>query len=187
MAVYSNRNLHDYMDKAANANSNNPNGDYDIFYQFALSNDDYIVMTERDGNSTISIQALNAAGNQIPGSNTITFQGGSNSAFVWDTGYRSSQNGNTNQTQELYVCDFQGAGGPIRFIEGAEGSELDFSQGNVVYRNASGNSIAPGASGFNPAIRSFEISFPAPDTFAAWDGTGAQPSFSIRYRARIAE
>lgn len=291
--VYSNRNIRDYMDKAASANSNNPNGDYDIFYQFALSNDDYIVMTERDGNSQISIQALNSAGNRIPGSNEIIFAGGGNSAFTWDTGYRSSQDGNNGQTQqlavvdislfntsanifglrvinnsgadnkilvasddefennvpnpngsalpvfsvlktaqvnngsdpdfylpgtaviynvlvsnsgtgspdagsftmsddlpdgvELFVGDFQGSGGPIRFLDGSVSSGLDFSQANVIYRNAGGSVIAPGASGYNPAIRSFEITFPAPDTFDGYSGSGAQPSATFRYQVRIVE
>ncbi len=292
-AVYSNRDIRDYMDKASSANSNNPNGDYDIFYQFALSNDDYIVMAERDGNSTISIQALDANGNRLPGSNEIIFQGGGNSAFQWDTGYRSGQDGNNGQTQELAVIDislfntndnifglrvinnsgadnkilvasddefennvpnpagsalpiftvlktaqvangsdpdfylpgtdviytvtvtnsglgspdlgsftftddlpdavelfvgnFQGAGGPINFTEGSEPSDLDFSQVNVVYRNASGSAISPGSSGYNPNITSFEINFPAPDTFDGYDGTGPQPSFTVSYRVRIKE
>jgi|GEM_PF-5831190 len=104
--IYSNTSLRDYVNKAQNANANNPDGDYDIFYQFALSNDDYIVVAERDGNSEISLRALDAFGSVIAGSETLVFQGGGNSAYTWDTGYRSALDDNTSdQTLELSVVD----------------------------------------------------------------------------------
>lgn len=77
----------------------------DISYQFSLSNDDYLVVAERNGNSELSIQALNAAGAVIPGSQILVFKTGGNTFFEWDTGFRSQEDGNTNQTLELGVVD----------------------------------------------------------------------------------
>jgi hypothetical protein len=100
-AVYSNTNLRDYVNKDSSANANNPTGDYDISYQYALSNDDYIVVAERDGNSAISLQALDASGNVI--GSQLDFVAAD---YTWDTGYRSSQDtSSSSQTLELGVVD----------------------------------------------------------------------------------
>ncbi|MEO0510316.1 MAG: hypothetical protein AAF065_10710 [Verrucomicrobiota bacterium] len=103
--IYSDRNLRNYVNKNSSANANNPNGDYDILYEFALSNDDYIIVAERSGNSAISIQAIDENAIVIPGSETLNFVGGGNAPFTWDTGYRSDQDPNSNQTLELAVVD----------------------------------------------------------------------------------
>jgi len=102
--IYSSRDIREYVAKES-AVSNNPNGDYDILYQYSLSNDDYIIVAERSGNSALSLLPLDAAGNVITGAQQLNLVDGVNSPYVWDTGYRSDQDPINNQTMELAVVD----------------------------------------------------------------------------------
>lgn len=74
---------------------------------------------------------------------------------------------------------------PILFDDGPEPSNLSFVAGDVIYRDSGGAVIAsPGTTGYNPAIRSFEIPFDV-IPFAGWGGSGTQPSFTLEYRVRL--
>ncbi|ADE54311.1 hypothetical protein [Coraliomargarita akajimensis] len=94
---------------------------------------------------------------------------------------------------DLYVGDYVGGnGGPILVTDGTPGSGLTYSflgladgTDSIVFKNSVGVAITPDASGdgFDPAVRSFEIT--APGTFNPWSGSGAQPNVTLEYRARI--
>jgi len=153
--VYSNTSLRDYVNKSQNANANNPDGDYDIFYQYALSPEDYIVVAERDGNSEIQLQALDMNGNPVSGAETLVFQGGTNSAYTWDTGYRSALDTNSGQTLALSIVDIGLFGGSedvfgLRVINNSGADNKIFIASDDTFINNKLNPAVPepGASGF---------------------------------------
>lgn len=93
----------------------------------------------------------------------------------------------------LYVGDYVGGnGGPVRIIEGSPASGLAYTylgagdgSDSIVFMDSTGSEIVPDTSGdgFDAGVRSFEIT--TPGTFAPWSGSGAQPSVTLEYRARI--
>lgn len=67
--------------------SNIPNGnDFDINWQRGLTNDDFIVLGERNGNSFFTIIPLDQDGNIIAGADYIQFR----SRYDWNTGFAPS-------------------------------------------------------------------------------------------------
>lgn len=64
----------------------------------------YLIVEERDGNTTFLVEPLDASGNIIAGSDTLSFQDGS---YEWDIGYQNSLDpNNSSQTQEISVLSF---------------------------------------------------------------------------------
>ncbi|MGJ8653253.1 MAG: hypothetical protein ACSHX8_08265 [Opitutaceae bacterium] len=100
MGIHSNTSLREYVNKDSDADANSLEKDYDISYQYALSNDDFIILAERDGNSQYSLEALDANGNLILSAERLTFE---SSAYTWDTGYLSSLDPRANQSLELSI------------------------------------------------------------------------------------
>jgi hypothetical protein len=72
--------------------------DYDLLFKYALNLSDYLLVTERWGNSSFLVTALDAQGNVYSGSNTLRLGGPgldsglSYSAYDWNTGYAAASN-----------------------------------------------------------------------------------------------
>lgn len=136
---------------------------------------------------------VNAAGDfYIPGADikyTIT---------VTNAGPGSSDAGTWVMTDaipthlKMYVGDYVGGGGgPVDFTPGTSTLVYTFtSLGSITdsigFKNAGGTAITPDDAsdgGFDDAVRSIEIT--PTGSFAPWSGSGAQPSLTIEFRARI--
>lgn len=78
---------------------------WDLNYGGAVfDSDNYLVVEERNGNTTFTVEPLDANGNLIPNSDTLGFQNGS---YEWDVGYQNVLDPiNDEQTQELSVLSF---------------------------------------------------------------------------------
>ncbi|MEM1221719.1 MAG: hypothetical protein AAGH40_03075 [Verrucomicrobiota bacterium] len=104
--VFSNTNLRNYVNKSSSAPAAPfPGNDFDIVYQFGLTEDDYLIVQERDGNSSVTLEALDSSGNIIAGSDTLFFTGGSTSPYQWDTGYGTIEDPFGDQSLQLAVVD----------------------------------------------------------------------------------
>ena len=80
--------------------------DYDIRYTRAMKVDDYIVVSERWGNSFIEVTPLKADGTPYAGANILRFGGtggGAYEVFDWNTGVAAAGN-YTDQAQTLTVA-----------------------------------------------------------------------------------
>ncbi len=72
--------------------------DYDLLFQYALNLSDYLLITERWGNSSFLVTPLDINGTPYAGSNTLRLGGAglatglSYSAYDWNTGYASASN-----------------------------------------------------------------------------------------------
>ncbi len=72
--------------------------DYDLLFQYALNLSDYLLITERWGNSSFLVTPLDANGTPCAGSNTLRLGGAglatgqSYSAYDWNTGYAAAGN-----------------------------------------------------------------------------------------------
>ena len=78
---------------------------WDLTYGGATFNSsNYLIVEERDGNTTFEVEPLDMNGNSIAGSDTLAFQDGS---YEWDIGYQNALDPNTaSQTQEISVLSF---------------------------------------------------------------------------------
>ncbi|MEM7792554.1 MAG: PEP-CTERM sorting domain-containing protein [Verrucomicrobiota bacterium] len=104
--VFSNTNLRNYVNKSSSApQAPAPGNDFDIVYQFGLTADDYIIVQERDGNSSVTLEALDSSGNIITGSDSLFFTGGATSPYEWDTGYGTTEDPFGDQSLQLAVVD----------------------------------------------------------------------------------
>jgi len=78
-------NLRDYIDYAGGTRELY-DSDFDFDVSFSpLTNDDYLVVMERFGNSTFDLRPLDANGELIPGGNRLVFR-----AYSWNTGHAPS-------------------------------------------------------------------------------------------------
>lgn len=81
--VLSSTNLRDYMSYDTRNSRDLEAIPYEFAMRFApMRNGDYLVVMERWGNSAFELVPLNAAGNEIAGSNKLRFEG-----YSWNTGY----------------------------------------------------------------------------------------------------
>ncbi|WP_162026609.1 MULTISPECIES: PEP-CTERM sorting domain-containing protein [unclassified Lentimonas] len=87
---FTNTNLLNYSNKDGGSSTNY---DYDIIFKYGLQTTDYMIIGERDGNSTFTLQALDNNGYII--GNTVTF----NSPYSWNTGFTSPE----YQGQEMEI------------------------------------------------------------------------------------
>ncbi|MFK7818110.1 MAG: hypothetical protein AB8G99_05295 [Planctomycetaceae bacterium] len=76
---------------------------WDIRYGATFDSSDYLVVEERNGNTTFTVEALDALGNTIPGSDTLSFDG---SSYDWDIGYANELDPFSNQSQVMSVLSF---------------------------------------------------------------------------------
>ncbi len=87
-ATASNSNLNSYIDD--NRGDTLPDGlsEYDMLFDLPFGIDDFIVLSERNGNSTARLTPLGADGNPLPNSNSIQF----GPPYDWNTGFASPYN-----------------------------------------------------------------------------------------------
>lgn len=79
--------LRDYMGfDAVSAAATAPDSNFDILFDAPLRNSDYLLVSERDGNTFFDLVALDKQGNVIDGSNKVGF----NALYGWNTGYAPS-------------------------------------------------------------------------------------------------
>ncbi|MEM7697679.1 MAG: choice-of-anchor K domain-containing protein [Verrucomicrobiota bacterium] len=97
----SSTNLRDYIDYSGGARQRllHTDGDFDTHFS-PLTNNDFLVVMERYGNSTFDLRPLDAAGNPIPGGNRLVFR-----EYSWNTGYAPSDQG--GQSMFFQVIDIE--------------------------------------------------------------------------------
>ncbi|MCB0993252.1 MAG: discoidin domain-containing protein, partial [Acidimicrobiales bacterium] len=82
--------LRDYLDVNGGTNpaltSFEP--DFDFYFEFPVDNGDYVLITERNGNSFFDLEPLDADGNVIAGSKRLGFD----APYRWNTGYAPGDN-----------------------------------------------------------------------------------------------
>ncbi len=82
--------------------------DYDLYFRYALDLSDYLLVSERWGNSSFLVTALDVDGNVYAGSNTLRLGGAglatgqSYDAYDWNTGYAAATNV-SSQAQAITV------------------------------------------------------------------------------------
>lgn len=83
-----------------------------IEYGASFSSSDYLVIEERNGNTTFEVSALDASGSVIAGSDTLAFN---NTSYQWDTGLVNELDPFDTQTQVASVVSFNlfGTAAPI--------------------------------------------------------------------------
>jgi hypothetical protein len=68
--------------------------DYDLLFAKGLGSDDFVLVSERDGNTFFTVVPLGADGSVIAGANSLRFGGpttlGTHLAYDWNSGYASS-------------------------------------------------------------------------------------------------
>ncbi len=76
--------LRDYLAyDALNQNGDTFNPDFDLIFSAPLNPDDYLFVSERNGNTDFDLTPLDINGNPIPGAETLIFD----AAYGWNTGY----------------------------------------------------------------------------------------------------
>jgi hypothetical protein len=88
--------------------------DYDILYTRAMNLDDYILVSERFGNTYFEVTPLKADGTPYTGANVLRFGGPGGAAYAvydWNTGYAAATN-QPPQAQTLTVASVS------KFFEG---------------------------------------------------------------------
>lgn len=96
--------------------------DYDILYTKAMNFDDFILVSERNGNTFFKVTPLQADGTPYVGANTLLFGGNGGNPYTvynWNSGYAAANN-NSDQAQAFSVASvgkfFEGTGvipGPV--------------------------------------------------------------------------
>ena len=76
---------------------------WDIQYSSPLNANDYLIVEERNGNTTFTVEALDINGDLIVGSDLLAFDGNS---YQWSIGLANSSDPNSSQPQVLSVVDF---------------------------------------------------------------------------------
>jgi hypothetical protein len=76
---------------------------WDIRYGATFSSNDYLIVEERNGNTTFTIEALDQLGNTIAGSDILSFDA---SSYQWDIGYANALDPFSNQSQVMSVLSF---------------------------------------------------------------------------------
>lgn len=81
-----------YYDGSGNL-PNSSTSDYDLLFARGFESNDFILVSERDGNTFFSVVPLDINGNVISGANTLRFGGattlGTHLAYDWNSGYAS--------------------------------------------------------------------------------------------------
>lgn len=77
------------------------NPDFDVMFTAPLYNDDYIVVTERNGNTFFDLIPLDVNGNPIPGHEVVAFDAG----YGWNTNYAPAEF--NTQPQWITVADVE--------------------------------------------------------------------------------
>ncbi len=88
--------------------------DYDILYTKAMNFDDYILVSERNGNTFFKVTPLQADGTPYAGANTLLFGGNGGNPYTvynWNSGYAAASN-NPDQAQAFSVASV------AKFFEG---------------------------------------------------------------------
>lgn len=97
--------LRDYMGfDSVSAAASAPASNFDILFDAPLRNSDYLLVSERDGNTFFDLVALDKQGNVIDGSNKVGFD----STYGWNTGYAPSNQ--AGQPMFFTVVDIAGFG-----------------------------------------------------------------------------
>lgn len=87
-ASLSSKNFRHYINYASNKSEiKKTDHDFDVSFS-PLTNDDFLVVAERFGNSTFDLRPLDASGNEIPGGKRLVFR-----EYSWNTGYAPSDVG----------------------------------------------------------------------------------------------
>lgn len=96
-----------------------------IEYDASFSSTDYLIIEERNGNTTFEVSALDANGNVIAGSDTLAFNSGS---YQWDTGLVNALDPFDNQTQVASVVSFDlfGTAAPVHGFRIENTGRADF-------------------------------------------------------------
>ena len=76
---------------------------WDIQYSLPISSNDYLVVEERNGNTTFTVEALDINGDLISAADSLAFSG---SSYQWSIGLANSADPNSDQPQVLSVIDF---------------------------------------------------------------------------------
>lgn len=82
----SNANLNNYIDDGRGDLLPDGNSEYDMMFDLPYNADDFVIMSERWGNSTARLTPLDAAGNVIPNCNALQL----GSPYDWNTGLASN-------------------------------------------------------------------------------------------------
>ena len=85
----SSTNLRDYIDYSSRSKSSLSGSDFDYDVSFSpVTNNDFLVVMERYGNSTFDLRPLDANGDPISGGNRLVFR-----EYSWNTGHAPSDTG----------------------------------------------------------------------------------------------
>ncbi|MEM1095035.1 MAG: SdrD B-like domain-containing protein, partial [Bacteroidota bacterium] len=84
-----------------NISGTNWEPDFDFVYTTPLTNDDYLLVMERNGNTFFDLIPLDINGDPIPGGQTVGF----NKNYRWNTGFAPSEN--AGQPQWFTVADIE--------------------------------------------------------------------------------
>jgi len=153
-ATASNSDLNNYIDDSSGDTLPDGNSEYDILFNFPFQTHDYVIMSERFGNSSASLTPLNAAGEIIPGSNPVLFT----PTYDWNTGLASPIQSSQpywltcvrastfGVTQPIYGFRVDTSGADIKFFGMSEtGFSADpgppASLGDRVWADLNGNGI----------------------------------------------
>lgn len=88
--------------------------DYDLVYVRAMQPDDYVLVSERFGNTYFEVTPLDASGTPIAGANVLRFGGNGGAGYTvydWNTGYAAAGN-QPSQAQAFTVASVS------KFFEG---------------------------------------------------------------------
>ena len=140
--------------------SNMPSGtvaDYDLLFQKGLESTDFVLVSERFGNTFFSIVPLNQSGAVIAGANILRFGGpttlGAYQSYDWNSGYASS----TYNNAQAFAFSVAKVG---KFFEGTPvapqsvfGFRIDNNgEADVKFFGLSDNSFIDNPTNPNPAI-----------------------------------
>jgi hypothetical protein len=121
--------------------SNIPNGnDFDINWNKGLTNDDFIVLGERNGNSRFTIIPLDQNGNIIVGANYIQFR----SRYDWNTGFAPRNVPNQPMHLSVVKVDQFNTSTPVfgfRIDNNGEADIRFFMMGDNTFENNPSNSL----------------------------------------------
>lgn len=142
--------------------SNIPNGnDFDINWQQGLTNDDFIVLGERNGNSFFTIIPLDQDGNIIAGADHLQFR----SRYDWNTGFAPSNVRNQPMYLSVVKVDQFNTNVPVHGFRIDNNGEAD-----IRFFMMSDNTFDDNPSNSLPIeLVSFEATTDQQNTFLHWE------------------
>jgi hypothetical protein len=152
--------------------------DFDLLYHYGWTNEDYLIVAERNGNTYFEITPLDADGNVIAGANTLYFD----ADYGWRTGYHNANDSNGGQDMWFTATSV------ANFFEG---TTITDSEDQVVYGYRIDNNGNADVKFFGASTDSFEnnptsnlVPVPEPKAYALILGLAIAGFSTSRRRAR---